>query len=192
MLITSVVAFVSTTACASADQAAGNDPPSRYVALDGKNELIADKSVFIIEPVHSQMAPSEMDGKGWKSPLKNCSTEEIRCVNADRFTFAALKGQARENETYSVNGMVFTVVKCGGDLCRTQHIVGKCDHWSGVEVGFCKPFDRDELGKESDISLAYDYEVGKGITRIEIKYGGIDLTDANRFVLSSGYALLAP
>lgn len=162
----------------------------RYVSDDGRNEIVVEGGEFKARPRKERVPPGRLDGGGWAADIRDCSNEQFKCLNADRFTFAVERAAARVGDQYQINGMKFFVTGCGDDTCRVRDIRGDCENWNDQDSGRCSPFRADQVGKAAAIVLTYKYNVEVGVTNIVIDYQGFPPDPGQRYKLSSEAGIL--
>ena len=156
----------------------------KYTSVNGKMELTSDRINFKIKPIEKD--PTILQDVEYQEKIVNCSTSNLKCINAERFTFAVQKATTKVHDHFESRGMKFSVISCAEISCETQKIKAVCEKWDGSR-STCTSFTNDELIKAPDIEINYEYRRIVGITELEISSGGI----SNKFVLISKLGLLA-
>jgi len=176
----------SMASCAGADSA----PAPRYASNDGRNEIVVEESEFKIRPRNERVPPGRLDGGGWAADVQDCSDEQFKCLNADRFTFAVERAVAHVGDRYQLNGVKFSVIGCGDEACRVQAIRGVCENWNDEDSGQCSPFRAEQAGKAAAIVLRYKYSADVGVTEIAIEYQDFPPDPSQVYKLSSETGIL--
>lgn len=177
---------VSMSSCMGAHSATA----PRYVSSDDLSEIVVEGGELKIRPKNERVPPGRLDGGGWAANIRDCSNEQFKCLNADRFTFAVVRTGLHVGDRYQLNGVKFSVTGCGDEACRVQDIRSVCENWNDDDSGQCSPFRAYQAGKAAAIVLTYKYSADIGVTEIAIEYQGFPPDPRQVYKLSSETGIL--